>query len=116
MFLEKFEERNLTFPFNTVGKDIFSRFLNELKSGKVIVPEKRSNTNPDSLSCKSCSSFCNTSCATSKSSCGPTSPPYFFHGLFHLFADADVVDDKATLFCAEFTVYTRNSLNKRMFR
>ena len=40
MFLEKFEERNLTFPFNTVGKDIFSRFLNELKSGKVIVPEK----------------------------------------------------------------------------
>ena len=37
MFLEKFEEGNLSFPFNTVCKDMFSSFLNKLKAGKVIV-------------------------------------------------------------------------------
>ena len=40
MFLEKFEKGNLSFSLHTVGKDIFSRFLNELKSGNVIVSAK----------------------------------------------------------------------------
>ena len=39
-----------------------------------------------------------------------------FHGFFHLFANTYVVDDKASLFCAEFTVYSRNGLNESMFR
>ena len=116
MFLEKFEERNLTFPFNTVGKDIFSRFLNELKSGKVIVPEKTVEYQPWQSLLQKLQFVLQYFMCNIQIFLWSDFATIFFHGLFHLFADADVVDDKATLFCAEFTVYTRNSLNKRMFR
>ena len=116
MFLEKFEERNLTFPFNTVGKDIFSRFLNELKSGKVIIPEKTVKYQSRQSLLQKLQFIPQYFMCNLQIFLWPNFATIFFHGLFHLLANTYVVNDKTTLFCAEFTIYTRNSLNKRMFR
>ena len=116
MFFEKFEEGNLSFPFNTVGKDIFCRFLNKLKSGKVIVSEKTVKYQSRQSLLQKLQFVLQYFMCNLQIFLRSNFTTIFFHGFFHLFANTYVVDDKATLFCAEFTVYSRNGLNESMFR